>query len=63
MKKFCFQVGKRSVELNSELQGLERSLDSKERSVRLVNEALELYDESSVDDMFKGNQDANFIEL
>ncbi|KAL1223023.1 MIS12-like protein [Cardamine amara subsp. amara] len=46
-------VGKRSVELNSELQVLERSLDSRERSVRLVNEALELYDESSVDDMFK----------
>lgn len=56
-----FQVGKRSVELDSELQALERASVSRERSVRLVNEALQLYDESSVDEMFKGNQDANFI--
>ncbi|CAH2079491.1 unnamed protein product, partial [Thlaspi arvense] len=46
-------VGKRSVELNSELQALERTSVSNEQSARLVNEALQLYDESSVDDMFK----------
>ncbi|EOA17334.1 hypothetical protein CARUB_v10005610mg [Capsella rubella] len=46
-------VGKRSDELNSELQALERISVSRERSVRLVNEALEIYDESSVDEMFK----------
>nr|BAF63144.1 kinetochore protein [Crucihimalaya wallichii] len=46
-------VGKRSAELNSELQALERTSASRERSVRLVNEALELYDESSVDEMFR----------
>ncbi|CAL9224829.1 unnamed protein product [Arabidopsis halleri] len=46
-------VGKRSVELDSELQALERASVSRERSVRLVNEALERYDESSVDEMFK----------
>lgn len=56
-----FQVGKRSAELNSELQALERTSVSREQSVRLVNEALELYDESSVDEMFKGNLGANFI--
>lgn len=56
-----FQVGKRSAELNSELQALERTSVSREQSGRLVNEALELYDESSVDEMFKGNLDANFI--
>ncbi|AED93975.1 Protein MIS12 [Arabidopsis thaliana] len=46
-------VGKRSVELDSELQALERSSVSRERSLRLVNEALELYDESSMDEIFK----------
>ncbi|CAA7016095.1 unnamed protein product [Microthlaspi erraticum] len=46
-------VGKRSAELNSELQALERTSVSNEQSARLVNEALELYDKSSVDDMFK----------
>lgn len=56
-----FQVGTRSAELNSELQALERTSVSRQQSVRLVNEALELYDESSVDEMFKGNLDANFI--
>lgn len=48
-------MGKRSVELDSELQALERSSVSRERSLRLVNEALELYDESSMDEIFKGN--------
>ncbi|XP_010450382.1 PREDICTED: protein MIS12 homolog isoform X2 [Camelina sativa] len=46
-------VGKRSEELDSELQALERASASREQSVRLVNEALELYDESSVGEMFK----------
>ncbi|XP_019086753.1 PREDICTED: protein MIS12 homolog isoform X2 [Camelina sativa] len=46
-------VGKRSAELDSELQALERASVSREQSVRLVNEALELYDESSVGEMFK----------
>uniref|UniRef100_A0A1J3FEH2 Protein MIS12-like protein n=1 Tax=Noccaea caerulescens TaxID=107243 RepID=A0A1J3FEH2_NOCCA len=46
-------VGKRSAELNSELQALKRTSVSNEQSARLVNEALELYDKSSVDDMFK----------
>ncbi|KAF8045141.1 hypothetical protein N665_5543s0001 [Sinapis alba] len=46
-------VGKRSVELTSELQALERKSVSNEKSARIVDEALKLYDESSVDDMFK----------
>ncbi|KAG2307196.1 hypothetical protein Bca4012_083801 [Brassica carinata] len=46
-------VGNRSVELNSELQALERKSVSNEQSARLVNEASKLFDESSVDDMFK----------
>ncbi|XP_010440721.1 PREDICTED: protein MIS12 homolog [Camelina sativa] len=46
-------VGKRSAELDSELQALERASVSREQSVRLVNEALEVYDESSVGEMFQ----------
>ncbi|ESQ44544.1 hypothetical protein EUTSA_v10003465mg [Eutrema salsugineum] len=46
-------VGERSAELNLELQALERTSASNEQSTRLVNEALRVYDESSVDDMFK----------
>ncbi|KAG2287341.1 hypothetical protein Bca52824_046945 [Brassica carinata] len=43
----------RSVELNSELQALERRSVSNELSARLVNEVSKLYDESSVNDMSK----------
>ncbi|KFK24281.1 hypothetical protein AALP_AAs47157U000400 [Arabis alpina] len=46
-------VGKRSAELSSELRALERTSFSSEQSARLVNEALKVYDESSVDEMFK----------
>ncbi|KAJ0234408.1 Protein MIS12 [Hirschfeldia incana] len=38
----------RSVELNSELQALERKSVSNQHSARLVDEALKLFDESSV---------------
>ncbi|WZY88548.1 hypothetical protein YC2023_045283 [Brassica napus] len=43
----------RSVELNSELQALERRSVSNEQSAILVNEVSKLFDESSVNDMFK----------
>ncbi|XP_010547727.1 PREDICTED: protein MIS12 homolog [Tarenaya hassleriana] len=46
-------VGKKSAELNSELQVLERTSGSSDISARLVNEALQLYDQPSVDAMFK----------
>ncbi|VVB01457.1 unnamed protein product [Arabis nemorensis] len=46
-------VGERSAELRSELRALERNSFSSEQSARLVNEALELYEESSMDEMFK----------
>ncbi|CAH8302618.1 unnamed protein product [Eruca vesicaria subsp. sativa] len=46
-------VGKRSVELTSELQALESKSVSNQQSSRIVNEALMLYNESSVEDMFK----------
>ncbi|CAN7015918.1 unnamed protein product [Brassica oleracea var. botrytis] len=53
LRRKLLLVRNRSVELNSELQALERRSVSNELSARLVNEVSKLYDESSVNDMSK----------
>ncbi|CAK7323168.1 unnamed protein product [Dovyalis caffra] len=46
-------IGKESAELNYELQALERQSASSDHCAELVSEALQLYDQASVQDMFQ----------
>ena len=49
------QVGKESAVLNRELQAFKRQSTSSNHCVGVVNEALQLYEQNSMHDLFQGN--------
>lgn len=55
MRKYILQVRKENIVLNQELQALERQTASSNSQISHFNEALQLYEQSSVNDMFQGN--------
>ena len=55
IRKYIFQVRKENVELNLEFLVLERKTASSNSQANYFNEALQLYEQSSVNEMFKGN--------
>lgn len=52
--EFALKVGKESSELSRELQALEKQSSATDHSAGLVSEALQLYDQNSVHDLFQG---------
>lgn len=55
IRKYIFQVRKENFVLNQELQALERQTASSNSQVNYFNEALQLYEQNSVNEMFQGN--------
>lgn len=55
MRKCIFQARKENIVLSQELQALERQTASSNSQINHFNEALQLYEQNSVNEMFQGN--------